>query len=166
MTIRHRTETRGGGARSAAGLVGVAGLAGAGALHVAWARGSTWPAADAADLADLVVGRAPSAGSDRAASVPGAGPSFAVAGLLGAAALLTAGASGLVPVGSGRAQRLARLGARTAAGVLLARGSAGLVVSSLGIDGASDRFRTWNRRVYSPLCLGLGGAVALSTGGR
>jgi hypothetical protein len=165
MTIRNRTE-RGGGARAFAGLVGVVGLAGAGALHVAWARGSTWPAADAADLADLVVGRAPTDGDAGPAAMPGAGASVAVAGLLGAAALLTAGASGLVPVGTGRAQHLARLGARTAAGVLLARGSAGLLVSSLGIDGASDRFRTWNRRLYSPLCLGLGSAVAASTRGR
>ena len=162
MTIRNRTEA-GGGGRSITGLVGVAGLAGAGALHVVWACGSTWPAADAADLADLVVGRVPSTGDAGSPPVPGAAASFAVAGLLGTAALLTAGASGLIPVGTGRAGQVARLGSRVAAGVLLARGSAGLVVSSLGIDGASDRFRTWNRRLYSPLCLGLGSAVAAST---
>jgi len=165
MTIRNRTESRG-GARAASGLLGVVGLAGAGALHVGWARGSTWPAADAADLADLVVGRAPTDEPAGPPAVPGAAASFAVAGLLGAVALLTAGASGLLPVGSGRAQHLARFGARVAAGVLLARGSSGLLAPSLGIDGASDRFRTWNRRLYSPLCLGLGSAVAVSTGGR
>jgi hypothetical protein len=178
MTIRSRTErdvASGDGAVRIAGAVATVGLAAAGALHVLWASGSTWPAADAEALADVVIGRVPpegrpdgdggdrgSGGADRSL-MPGAAASVAVAGLLGAAAALTAGASGLVPLPGRRTKDLAQLGGRVAAGVLLARGSGGLVLSSFGLGGASERFHRWNLRLYSPLCLGLGAATALST---
>jgi hypothetical protein len=50
--------------------------------------------------------------------------------------------------------------------VLLARGSGGLVVSGLGIGAAPERFRRADLRIYSPLCLALGSAVALSARAR
>lgn len=159
-----------------AGAVAAVGLAGASALHGVWASGSSWPAADAEDLADLVVGREPRHPDERDHGagrrggapplMPGAAATIAVAGMLGAAAVLTAGASGLIPVPGRRARDLARLGTRVASGVLMARGGGGLVVSSLGIGTTSPRFRRWNLRLYSPLCLGLGAAAAVASRGR
>jgi len=154
MTIRYRTE--GSGVGRAAGLASAAGLAGAAVLHGLWATGSTWPARDPEDLADLVVGQAP---------FPGVGATIAVAGLLTSASVLTATASGVVPVGP-HLRRLARLGASVVSGVLLVRGTGGVVVSALGVGGASERFRRMDLRVYSPLCLGLGSLVAVSSRAR
>ena len=168
MTIRQRTE--GAGLVRLAGLVGAAGLAAAAGLHVVWASGSTWPCRDADDLADVVIGRAPttrrreaSETSERSetSTVPGAAMTAGVAALLASAGALTAAASGVIPV-RGRAAGLARLGSRVASGVLLARGTSGLVVSGLGIGGATERFRRMDLRVYSPLCVALGSAVAVS----
>ncbi len=147
MTIRNRTEMK-----RAAGIVGVIGLGGAAGLHGLWAAGSSWPAADKDDLADLVVGRA---------RFPSAGPTAVVAGMLATAAALTAAQSGLIPVPSPSANRVVHLGMRTVAAVLLTRGLGGLGVSALGLGGASERFRYWDLRVYSPLCVALGGAVAV-----
>ena len=169
MTIRNRTERS--SARATAGVAATIGLAGAGALHALWASGSTWPAADAAELADVVVGRAREGterrdGDTGPPPLPARAPTLAVAGLLGAASVLTAGASGLLPLPGRRSEDLARLGARVASGVLLARGTGGLVVSSTGLVPTTERFRRWNLRLYSPLCVGLGGAIVAATGGR
>jgi hypothetical protein len=101
-----------------------------GSLHVAWGVGASWPRID----------REP------------AGPAacFAVAGLLGVAAGLVAGHPRRVP-------RLSRLGARAVAGVLATRGAFGITgrTDLLASGASSARFRSMDRRVYSPVCLTL-----------
>ena len=99
-------------------------------LHVAWGFGASWPRID----------RDP------------AGPAacFAVAGLLGAAAGLVAGRPR-------RAPRLSRLGACAVSAVLAARGGFGMAgrTDLLAPGSSSERFRSLDRRVYSPICLTL-----------
>lgn len=109
-----------------------------GGLHVAWGLGSSWPRIDR-DQAD------PTA-------------CFAVAGLLGAAAGLVAGRPR-------RAPRLSRLGARVVTGVLATRGAFGMAgrTDLLAPGSSSDRFRSMDRRVYSPICLALA-ALSLPRG--
>ncbi len=126
-------------------------------LHAAWARGSTWPAADRQQLADLVVGRRASRADG---GFPDARASWAVAVLLTGAAGLTAARAGLVPVPGGRSSWPVRVGTGVVASVLLARGTGGLVVSAVDLVPTTPAFRRWNLRLYSPLCLALGGAVA------
>jgi hypothetical protein len=108
------------------------------ALHVAWGLGASWPHID----------REP---ADPAAC-------FAVAGLLGVAAGLVAGRPR-------RAPRLSRLGASTVAGVLATRGAFGMAgrTDLLAPGASSERFRSMDRRVYSPVCLTL---AALSVPGQ
>lgn len=133
----------------AAGYAASAGLAGAAAVHALWASGSTWPERDYDDLADLVVGRAP---------FPSRPLTAGVAGLLVTASTLSAAASGPTPPQS----RIVRAGVKAVAATLLVRGVGGLAVSSLAVGDASDTFRRWDRRVYSPLCIALGAGVAVS----
>src|SRR3954463_9017151 len=76
-------------ARSAA--VTLLGLAG---LHVAWASGSSWPADDRAELADLMAGRA-------GGSVPSPAQCLAVATLLTSASALVAGGAPRLPPARG-----------------------------------------------------------------
>ena len=108
-------------------------------LHVAWGTGSSFPAADADDLADAVAG---------ASVTPSPAVCFAVAGALGSAAALVAG----VPSPD---SRIRRAGVATVAGVFAAR-------ALLGFSGRTDlvapggttsaRFRDLDRTRYSPLC--------------
>ncbi|HWL43209.1 MAG TPA: DUF3995 domain-containing protein [Ilumatobacter sp.] len=122
-------------------------LVGLGALHVAWGLGSAFPVGDRTDLADAV------AGTDR---FPGRTESFAVAGLLGAAATVVAGPS-LVP------RRLTALGRLGVAAVLGTRGVLGLTNRTGQVVGwtTSPRFDRLDRRYYGPLCLALAtGALA------
>ncbi len=133
--------------------VAVAGLGGLSLLHGAWAAGSTWPAADAEGLADLVVGRRP---------FPGPAATGVVAGRLG----VIAGAVAAVrptsdPSDGAPGPQVVRLLCRSAALVLVVRGGGGLVVSAAGLGEASDRFRRWDLRLYSPAALGLGAATAV-----
>ncbi len=91
MTRGNRTETP----ERAPALVtslAVAGLSLTAAVHVVWARGSTWPAANAAEFVDLIMG---------------------------------------TPV---------------------------VAVSALDLVSTTDKFRRWNLRAYSPLCLGFAAA--------
>jgi hypothetical protein len=99
-------------------------------MHVAWGLGSSWPRID------------------REAAGPAA--CFAVAGLLGVAAGLVAGRPR-------RAPRLSRLGARTVTAVLATRGAFGMAgrTDLLASEASSERFRSMDRRVYSPVCLTL-----------
>ncbi|MFI0354504.1 DUF3995 domain-containing protein [Actinomadura sp. 9N407] len=53
---------------------------------------------------------------------------------------------------------LTRLGIATVAGVLLLRGSAGLVTS--GFAEQSTTFTRWDLALYSPFCLTLGALAA------
>jgi hypothetical protein len=126
---------------TAGALTGLAGL------HVAWGLGSSWPLADRESLSDAVVGRS---------GMPGPAACFAVAGALGAAALLV----------SGRPRRPAtasRAGAAGVAGVLGVRGVVGLAgrTDVVSPGSASERFRELDRVAYSPLCLALAAGSAL-----
>jgi hypothetical protein len=116
-------------------------LAAIGALHVAWGFGSSFPFRDRATLADRVVGND---------EVPGAAPSFAVAGLLGAAALLVADRAPLpAPI--------RRLGVGCVAAVLGTRAAFGFTGRTARLVPGSDspRFVALDRTVFSPLCAAL-----------
>lgn len=128
-----------------------AGMVAAAALHVAWGRGSSFPAPDRATLAEAVIGAAPRAdGIDapHGPGVPGPAACYAVA------AALTVGAAGINT--RGRLRRLVALGV---VGALGARGAVGLS-GLMPQDAASPTFRRWNRRLYSPLCLLLAALAA------
>lgn len=119
-----------------------------------WAGGSSWPAADREQLADLVVGRRP---------FPGTGATSAVTVLLGAATAVTAVRSGLLPFPGGRSARPVSVSAKAVVATLVTRGAVGLVVTGLGLGQATPEFRRWDLRLYSPGCLALGLAVALAS---
>lgn len=141
MTIRVRTDRT----RRSASLVATTGLGAAAVLHAAWATGSTWPAANHDELADLVVGRRP---------FPSATLTWVVVGLLASAAGITAAAST-----TASHRRWVRLGARGVGTALLARGIGGLVLSSNQIANSTAAYRHNDLRIYSPLCLVLGTAA-------
>jgi len=146
MNIRQGTEIR-----LVAGAIAAAGLAAAAALHILWASGSSWPAKDYDELADLVVGRGP----------------FPSRPLTAIVAISLAGASSIAVLASRPApshSRLVRLGVKAVAVTLLARGVSGLVWSSLPGGKASPEYRHWDRRLYSPVCIVLG--VCAAIGGR
>ena len=125
-------------------------LAGIGGLHALWGTGSAWPATDRAQLADAVAGTP---------EVPDAAACFAVAGVLGAAAAVVAGAGGR--------HRLARLARAGVAAGLLVRGLAGVSGTTRVLVPwtPSPRFQALDRRRYGPFCLALGASVAASTVG-
>jgi hypothetical protein len=126
-----------------------AALAAISALHVMWARGSSFPFAGGDALADAVVG---------SPAVPSSSACLAVAGALAFASGLVAGAP-VVP------RPLRRPGIATVTAVLTLRGVAGLAGrTDLLVPGsASPRFRRLDRCCYAPLCLALaaGSATAL-----
>ena len=116
-------------------------LATAAAVHVAWGLQVQIPGVDGAAMAEAVGG---------AGEPPGPLACFAVAGALASAAALVEGLPVVPPV-------LVRAGR---VGVALGLGGRGL----LGLTGhtdlvapgeITDRFRRWDRRVYTPLCLAL-----------
>ena len=112
-------------------------------LHVVWASGSSWPLPDGAALADEVAGRPD-------ADPPSPTACLVVAGLLAAAAAFVAGRPRRLP-------GFSRLGAAGVVVALATRGGLGLAgrTDLLAPDSVSERFRTRDRRVYSPLCLAL-----------
>jgi hypothetical protein len=131
---------------AAAGLGGLAGL------HAVWATGTPWPLADRAALADAVAGRS---------RFPSTAACLGVAGLL-------AGAAGVV---AGRPRRYPRMRRAAAAGVTAAlaiRGALGLAgrTDLISPGATSDRFRTLDRRLYSPCCLALAALSAPAASGR
>ncbi|HKJ10749.1 MAG TPA: DUF3995 domain-containing protein [Ornithinimicrobium sp.] len=148
MTIRQSTGTR-----AAATAIAAGGLAGAAAVHALWASGSTWPAEDYDDLADLVVGRGP---------FPSRPVTAVVAGLLTTASVLVV----LAGTPSAAQSRIVRAGSTTVAIVLLVRGVGGLGWEAVGVGQASEAFRFWDRRLYSPLCISLGVCATLGRRGR
>lgn len=106
-----------------------------GALHLAWAAGSHWPATSERALADAVIG-----GTVAPSPIP-----TAVVGVALMGSGLAAGA------GRGRAARVLRLLLGTAfTARMLVGGSAPARV--LGVAHPSATFRRWDRRVYRPLC--------------
>jgi hypothetical protein len=118
------------------------GLAAASALHLAWAAGSTFPVSSSRELAELVVGTE---------EMPGPVACAAAAGALAISATSVA-------MRGPWARRIASI---TAAALLL-RGAGGLAVGALHLGRATEQFRTWDRRLYSPLCIALGGGAALA----
>lgn len=133
--------------RAAAGL-SAATLAGLAAVHVAWARGSTWPCDDVTELADRV------AGTDE---FPGPAATWAVAGALAVAAGLVAD---VVPIPRS-ARRVGVLGTAVVLGV---RGLAGVTGTTERLVGwrTSTTFERLDRTWYGPLCLALGAGAAAS----
>jgi hypothetical protein len=89
--------------------------------------------------------------------VPAPAACFAVSGALAAAGALVAGWPGSRPV-------LRQRGVAGVVGVLAGRGALGLSGQTRLVSPASlsERFSRLDRRVYSPLCLALAGASALS----
>lgn len=131
-----------------AGGTAAVGLGAVGALHGIWTF-SPWPLADRADFARTVVGVAE-------ADLPTPELTAAVAAALGAAAYVVAARADLVPQLPPR--RVMRQGVWGVAGVLLLRGSIGLVSSAL--TGRPTDFTRWDLALYSPLSLALGGLTA------
>lgn len=141
-------------------LATAAGLGAAAAVHVAWARGSTWPRDTDDELADLVVGKRPMPPRPASATV-------AVALTGAAGSVLVAGHTSGTGVIAVNARRLATA---VAAGIGL-RGVGGLAMAAAGgatsgLD-AAEEFRRMDLRFYSPLCVGLAlGAARAARRGR
>lgn len=117
------------------------------ALHAAWGCGSAAPFRSRDELADAVIG---------GRAVPGSASCFTVAAALGAGAALVADAPHV-------AVRLRRVGLLGLAGVLGLRGALGLIgrTDLVSPGSTSVRFRRLDRKIYSPLCVGLAaGALA------
>ncbi|WP_078661528.1 DUF3995 domain-containing protein [Streptomyces sp. NRRL B-24484] len=132
----------------------VAGLLAAdAALHLYWATGLTWPAADGRALSQAVLN------ADVPFTPPVVLPLAAL--LLAAAAAVLAHAQGL---GGPRTARLCRPATAAVAAGLLLRGAAGLAwACGVGTEPGST-FHLLNLVLYTPLCLGFGAAAALTAG--
>jgi len=125
-----------------AGSLGVAG-----ALHLAWGRGSSFPFATRAQLSDNVVG---------SSETPSPASCYVVATGLGALALIAASPS---------RGRLRRVIIRSAAAVLALRASFGFAGrTDLLVPGSSSLpFRRNDRRILSPVCAVLAIGLVAST---
>lgn len=121
------------------GYVASIALAGVAALHVAWGRGSSFPFANRAVLADAVAGKP---------DVPHPAACNSVAAVLLVASALAAD----LPLGSAR---LRRIGRGAVASGLAARGIIGMLgrTDLVSVGSSSPKFRRLDRRVYAPLCL-------------
>ncbi|MGW8768214.1 DUF3995 domain-containing protein [Streptomyces sp. NPDC055815] len=126
-----------GGGRAVAMLLAVLAL-----VHVYWATGLTWPAADERGLSLAVLG-----------SVVSFGPAVVLplAVVEGAAAVAVA-----AQAGGGRGRRIPRLVTYAVAGGMLLRGAAGLVWIVVGRDGSGAAFPWLNALLYTPLSLVFG----------
>ena len=122
-------------------LLGI-GIAG---IHAYWGIGGHWPGKD-----PITLGRKVFASETQQLPPPAA--CFAVTGALTftTAALTLSGRPGPLQAAS---QRVCQL----AAGILLTRGLLGFVLPRF--TQANPEFRHLNRTIYSPLCIGLGGAL-------
>ncbi len=118
----------------------------AAAAHVAWGLRVTVPGVDAERMAEAVAG---------SGELPGPAACFAVAGALTAAAALVVGVPASRPalVRAGRGGVALALGGRAALGLT---GHTDLVAPGE----LTDRFRRWDRRLYTPLCLALAAGAA------
>ena len=116
-------------------------MAAIGALHLNWARGSSWPAGSREELGELVAG---------SSTMPPTVPTVIVgAGIVGA---------GAVVVGAGGTSRLATIARLGVGGGLLGRAAVGGVAAArmLGLGEPGARFRRLDRSLYRPLCATLG----------
>lgn len=145
--VPHRPDRTG----AIAGTAGATVLGAIGAIHLAWAFGSTFPSADAQSLARMVVG---------GNTFPSKAASATVAGLLGVASTLVAArARPMTPLGHQAPTVVTRPGVLGIAVVLGLRGAGGIVASALGVPPTTSKFRWLNLVIYSPLCLGLAAAI-------
>ncbi|MBB4981630.1 MULTISPECIES: DUF3995 domain-containing protein [Streptomyces] len=131
-----RPRTAGGG-RAVAVLLAVLAL-----VHVYWATGLTWPAADERSLSLAVLG-----------AVVSFGPAVVLPLAVlegGAAVAVAAHARGV------RGRRIPRLVTYAVAGGMLLRGAAGLVWIVVGRDGSGAAFPWLNALLYTPLSLVFG----------
>ncbi|MGA5064021.1 DUF3995 domain-containing protein [Streptomyces exfoliatus] len=135
---RRRTSA---GERAVAALLAVLAL-----VHLYWAAGLTWPAADERALSLAVLG-----------SVVSFGPAVVVplAALEGCAAFAVARHAR----GGGRRYGIPRLMTAAVAVGMLLRGAVGLVWIVVGRDGSGAAFPWLNALVYTPLCLVFGGVA-------
>lgn len=125
-------------------------LSAIGALHLAWACGSTWPRADRASLAALVIGRPVLPGRLACAAV--ALVFFVGTALVGSLGHL-----------SGALATVARGATLAMAAVLALRGGWGFLEARVRREIVGTPYAVWNVRLYSPLCVGLA-ALAASAG--
>jgi hypothetical protein len=133
-------------------LVGMT-LAALSVLHVYWAVGGRWGHATAIPQRD-----------GHPAFQPGSAPTLLIAGLLAAAGMVMLGRVGLGPVA--RLSRLTHIGAWLVAVAFLLRGLGDFRLVGLFRRVNDTRFAWWDRRVYTPVALGLGiaaGIIAAST---
>jgi hypothetical protein len=130
--------------------VGSIALGSLAALHLGWAAGVIWPAADAQALAEAVAGKR---------QMPGPGPCLTVTAALSAASGIVAGIGGRRPVA-----QAAR--ACVALGFLL-RGVMGITATTgrLVPWTPEPRFIDLDRHYYGPLCVGISLAVTTSIPG-
>ncbi|WP_329381119.1 DUF3995 domain-containing protein [Streptomyces sp. NBC_01351] len=130
--------------RLAAAVAGV--LAIDGAVHLYWATGAVWPAADARALSFAVLGlEAP----------------FTPRVVIPLAALLLTGAGAVLAYARGRGGRVARLVTGAVAAGLAVRGLAGVGwVAGVLESPADGPFYVLNLLLYTPVCLGLAWAAA------
>ncbi len=129
-----------------AGLIAALVLVAIAGVHGVWAREHWWPVGDPDDFRETVMGPT--------ARLPRPIESWTVAALLAVAAALTTWAT------VGDEPQLITIGVLVAAGVLVLRGAGGFVMSTfLQRD---SRFAVLDRRIYSPLCLGLATAMLLA----
>ncbi len=145
--VPHRPDRTGAIAGTAAATV----LSAIGAIHLAWAFGSTFPSADAQSLARMVVG---------GNTFPSKAASATVAGLLGVAStMVVARARPKSSFGRRLPTVVTRPGVVGVAVVLGLRGAGGIISAALGIPQTTSAFRVLDLVLYSPLCLGLAAAI-------
>ncbi|MFJ8012676.1 DUF3995 domain-containing protein [Streptomyces sp. NPDC096339] len=144
MKTAHTQNVARRGRRYGSAVAGV--LAFDGLVHLYWATGATWPAADARALSLAVLGmEAP----------------FTPRVVVPLAALLLTGAGAVLAYSRGRGGRVARLVTGAVAGGLAVRGLAGVGwVAGLVAGPADGPFHTLNLLLYTPVCLGLAWAAA------
>jgi hypothetical protein len=128
-------------------------LASVAILHVAWARGSTWPYTDAAGFVRSVIG------SDNPAKAPGTGASLSIAALLVVSVVGVTARPRTTRAATVLASDLITL---VTAAVLALRGAGGLVGSATGLFGTTAEFRRNDLRFYAPLCVVLALGASLS----
>ncbi|MFV0252002.1 MAG: DUF3995 domain-containing protein [Beutenbergiaceae bacterium] len=119
-------------------------------LHLAWALGSTWPAAKGREFASTILG------VPGMTAPPPAAASVTIAGLLAAAA----GLVGARVSSNGTARALGHAGTFGIAAILAARAAGGVIESGLLPQRVTHRFRTLDLTVYSPVCLALAAGTA------
>ncbi|MEO3997370.1 DUF3995 domain-containing protein [Mesorhizobium sp. CAU 1732] len=127
-------------------------LTGLAAIHVYWAMGGVWPGTDEKSCARAIAGFK---GIDR---MPGPGPSFFVAAILFATAVLALVSAGIVALPL--TDTIVSFAAFAAALVFLGRGIAGFTPAWRRLTPEMP-FASNDRRWYSPLCLLVGAGFTL-----